>query len=280
MTKVQGIPRSFDAKIMAMIRLIGLGLVVLLASGNTVGADLVPAAYPIRTSLARQFHDYQIIGDSLKPAAVLAAWLPEHDPGRTIGGLGAEHERITPRNWRYRRTTYELLFPSGSILGGAVYQLALFTGDLDASVSRERFKKGAQGFHYSMEQILAWANTHARDRFIEPRRQDDGLLTWLVLDGVIKMNGGKFFDTGRVRHVLGACASTSRSLNLNLNHERWHVFWDEDLKFRATYYSKWEALTRDEQKTVYQSLGGYSLKHETAAIEEWAVRQQETAPIW
>ena len=279
--KIGGFHGGVDARIMTALRCIGLWLVLLMIPWNCVEADLVPEVCRAGISLTDQFQRYRVIGESPEQAVVVNASLPESGPGpgRNLAGrLG--HYSYQAGGWRFRRTTYELLFPNRADLSETIYQLAIFSGDLDAGISKERFQNGAQGFHYSMDQILDWANSRPRNRFLMAHPGEDRLLLCLLLDGVIKITDGRFYASGRVRHVLGAAPGIRRSLALNLNHERWHILWDEDLKFRARYVSKWEALTTEKQKAVYDSLNGYGLDNEMSVIEEWAVRQQESSSLW
>ena len=279
---MQGIRLSVGVKMISMMRLIGLILFAVTAPAGIIHADMVPDNYQARSHLAGQFQKYRAIGNSPMNSSVLESWPSEPGPcpGWGIGVAESGNDKNTCETWRYRRTTYEFIFPSRLSIARAVYQLALFTGDLDSSISMLRFEKGAQGFHYSLTQITEWANNHAADRFLDASRHEDALLICLILDGVVKRSDGIFYDTGRVKHVLGASPGITRSLALNLNHERLHVLWDEDLKFRATYVSRWEALTRNEQKAVYETLSGYGLDNEMGIIEEWAVRQCEADSIW
>lgn len=205
----------------------------------------------------------------------------ENCPGYIVSGAWNEKpERLFCTPWPYRHVTYEIFYPDSQALGRAIYGMALFTKDLDPSVTLERFEKGAGGFRYSMEQITAWANAVLDNRQPMYTQEEQIFMDKLVQDRLMLKVNGRYVSLGVVRHVLGAAPKVKRSLALNLTHERTHVIWEEDPQFRNTWIKKWQALTPEEKQAVYKDLKGYNQEKESEIIKEWAVRLNEETPLW
>ena len=196
-------------------------------------------------------------------------------PGWITGNWAEPPQDLFCQKWPYRRDTYEIFFSEKKEIARAIYGLALFTKDLDRSVTLERFERGAGGFHYSIGQMTSWANAVLQG--VQPLYTDEekALLDKLVADYVLVRVNGRYVSIGLVAHVLGVAPQKKRSLSLNLNHERLHVLWDENSKFRETAIQKWRGMTDTEKQAVYKKLKGYNPENEMQIIEEWAVRQHE-----
>ena len=160
-----------------------------------------------------------------------------------------------------------------------IYGLALFTGDLDKSVTLDRFKKGAQGFHYSVEQISQWANSCLSNANPFYTQAEKTFFEYLKRDGVICKQGAQYYPCGQIKHVLGAAQGLKRDFKANLNHECVHVVWDQKAEFRNYWQKKWGLLSEEEKKQVYGKLKGYNPENTLQIIEEWAVYENENKPI-
>ncbi|MBF0529054.1 MAG: hypothetical protein HQK55_07255 [Deltaproteobacteria bacterium] len=205
----------------------------------------------------------------------------EKFPGWIVNGEWAEKpDTLYYESWPYRKITYEIFYPTKQTLGRAVYGLALFTKDLDPSVTLERFEQGAGGFRYAVVQIVSWANAVLDKQQAIRTAEEQALMDKLIQDHIILKVNGRFVSLGLVKHVLGAAPKQKRSLTLNLNHERTHVLWDEEPQFKNTWVKKWQTLSAGEKEAVYSSLKGYNTANEMEIINEWAVRQNEQAPPW
>ncbi len=204
---------------------------------------------------------------------------PDEYPGWIAGDWSERPEALFREAWVHRSTTCEILFPSQKEIAHTIYGLALFTKDLDRAVTLERFSKGAMGFHYSIKQIIEWATAVTTEDWEIRTREEEILLTYLISEGIlVKKNGG--FVAGRgIKHIVGAAAGNKRNLPLNLKHERLHVLWDENLRFKVKWVSKWEALNEDQRAAVFEKLKGYNREDEMLIIEEWAVRQNEARSL-
>jgi len=200
-------------------------------------------------------------------------------PGWIIGKWKSRQDDLFFHNWRYRKITYEILFPSKSSLAELIYSLACYTKDLDESVSLERFKRGAQGFHYSVEQLVQWANSLVKNQESLSKIDDRILLQKLLDDQVLVKSTNGYKDTGKILHLIGAAPGKKRGLALNLNHERWHIIWDEDIEFRELCLRKWQNLPNDQKSAVFRSFPGYNHANKMLIIEEWAVKEKERIPI-
>lgn len=180
--------------------------------------------------------------------------------------------------WTYRQVTYEIYYDSSAALARSIYSIALLQEDVSSEMTLERFEKGVQGFHYSMEQIMEWARMVIADRSLVRTNSEQLMLDWLLADGIIAIKDGKAVDTGRVRHVLGAAPGKKRGFLLNLRHERLHAYWDENPDFSARAHAAWAKLDVAGREEVYAKLKGYSRENEAQIIEEWAVFEAENLP--
>jgi|APSaa5957512622_1039677.scaffolds.fasta_scaffold16762_1 hypothetical protein len=200
-------------------------------------------------------------------------------PGWIAGEWTLKTRTLFFNNWPYRKSTYEILFPSKSRLAELIYSLACFTKDLDKSISLARFKRGAQGFHYSVDQLVLWANSFIKHQESPSGTDAKSLLEKLSNDQILVQSINGYESTGKILHIIGAAPGKKRSLELNLNHERWHVKWDEDVRFRELSLRKWQALPTAEKNNVFRSFPGYNHERKMQIIEEWAVKGQERNPI-
>ena len=200
-------------------------------------------------------------------------------PGWMAGQWETPPDALLRSPWPYRSQVYEVLFPDRALLGRTIYGLAIYAGDVDGTMDRERFEGGVQGFHYSLDQVIGWANETLwnRKQFL-PEEKD--LLNHLVQDGVLVKQGGLFAQAGNIKHILGAAPGRRRTIDLNLTHERIHVLWELDPDFRARLTQRWQSLTEEEKEAVYSRLSGYNRENTVLIIEEWAVRETEANPPW
>ena len=176
-----------------------------------------------------------------------------------------------------RPLTYEILFPQQRMLGLAVFSLALHAGDVPKDTNPQRFYKGVQGFHYSVEQVCAWRATLPHALAPLPPEAVEGAL-WLARmleqDQVIHKVADSWQGRGNVLHVLGAARGEKRTLARNLRHERLHTLWDEDEDMRKEARAAWETLSPPEQQKAVHALKGYAADA-ALLLEEWAVRRLE-----
>ena len=201
-------------------------------------------------------------------------------PGWIVGKCKINPDGLFFENWRYRNTTYEIYFFTKAKLAQMIYDLAIFSKDLDKSVSLARFKKGAQGFHYSTEQVVTWANVLSERQQNIASADAKAFLEKLHNDKVLFKSEGSYSATGRIQHIIGAAPGKKRRLALNLNHERWHVMWDENSQFRELYLGKWQSLSDSQKKTLLQGFIGYNQEREMQIVEEWAVKKNERVSLW
>ena len=229
--------------------------------------------------IERLYKKYQSVLDQYKAPSPPAAVRDAECPGWIVGDWAEPPKELFCQKWPYRRTTYEIYFSEKKEIARSIYGLALFTKDLDPSVTLERFERGAGGFHYSIGQITSWANAVLQG--VQPTYTDEEktLLEKLVADYILIRINGRYVSIGLAAHVLGVAPQTKRSLSLNLNHERLHVMWDENPKFREGAIAKWRTMSETEKQAVYSSLKGYNPENEMQIIEEWAVRQHENIPV-
>ena len=200
--------------------------------------------------------------------------------GKIIGPWSVQPEKLYFEDWPHRSETYEILSGSRAELASLIYGLALYTKDLDKSVSIQRFEKGAMGFHYSIDQVVDWANAIQDGKFGFKSPGEIVFLNGLVQDQVLKMDNDKWSSTEKVAHIIGATAGKRRGLSLNLTHERVHVLWDEDPNFREDITKKWNALALERQKEIIASFKGYDQTNIPQMIEEWGVKKFEKNPPW
>ncbi|WP_139786830.1 hypothetical protein [Desulfamplus magnetovallimortis] len=200
-------------------------------------------------------------------------------PGSILGQWDSAPKSLFFHNWKYRQETYEMLFATKADLAESIYSIALHTKDLDSTVSLSRFKRGAQGFHYSISQVVSWANSFARIPQKSHFAGSERFLSLLIEEKIVIRFSERFRAFGKVSHIIGAAPGIRRSLEKNLNHERWHVTWDHDVLFKNFYISKWCALSESEKESITKSFTGYNQDFESQIIEEWAVKQNEKNPI-
>jgi hypothetical protein len=200
--------------------------------------------------------------------------------GRIIGEWTEKPERMFFANWPYRGITYEMYFAQKKELGRKIYGLALFTKDIDRSINLEKFEKGAQGFHYSISQVVNWANAVLQGELQFNTNEEFILLYQLMEDEAISLVSGNWASTGRIKHILGVTPGRKRSLKLNLNHERIHVIWDEDPAFREKHTTRWNKLPESKQDEILKDFKNYDQTNINQIIEEWAVRQNESSVSW
>lgn len=194
-------------------------------------------------------------------------------PGRLLGQAGPEIEKAWAEAWAYRARTYEIYHHDARRLASLAYALARHSGDIDGSMSPERFVAGVKGFHYQISQVCDWLNDLTSGRSADPALDELVLAGLLLEDRVLLIKGGRFVPAGPVRHVLGAAPGQKRSFADNLQHERRHILWDEDAGFREKGLKDWEALSSEEKERVRRQLPQYPA--EAQLIEEWAVGQAE-----
>jgi hypothetical protein len=200
-------------------------------------------------------------------------------PGRRVGEDAAFAVFMRESAWKYRAVTYELYFASSAVLARSVYGLAIQSGDVDKTMPLDRFEKGVRGFHYSVAQVCAWIDAVFADDRAVHTDEERRLIRWLLDDGVVKIVDGKeAVPGGTVSHILGAAPGRKRSFEINLRHERLHVFWDEDAVFSSEYRQKWDAMSAGEKQKVQKSLSAYSQSNEAQLMEEWAISQAENLP--
>lgn len=198
-------------------------------------------------------------------------------PGRLLRGAQTGAAAFS-HAWKYRKTTYELHFDSRQALGRTVYDLALHSGDIPPSVSRERVEAGVEGFHYDITQICAWLNDVFAGKRETPVRETLLFMGYLLQDQVVVLKAGRFIPGGKIGHILAAAEGKKRSLEENLNHERLHVFWDEDPTFVKQARKAWEALPESGREQERNRFKQYA-DNEELRLEEWAVREVQARRI-
>ena len=199
-------------------------------------------------------------------------------PGRVVGDSPALRDFAAKSHWAGREVSYELYFASAPELARGIYGLALDSGDVAPDMPLDRFERGAQGFHYSIDQVCHWANLALRGQMAWHAPEERKLLDRLLLDGAVNLENGTVVPGQRIRHILGAAEGTKRGFAANLAHERLHILWDEDSSFKIDAFARWQDLSRAEKEEAYASLPGYSKEKEDQIIEEWAVRRTEKMP--
>ncbi|THB68508.1 MAG: hypothetical protein D6E12_06450 [Desulfovibrio sp.] len=201
-------------------------------------------------------------------------------PGQILGEWDEPPLDLFQTPWPQRENTFEILAASSRDLARCIYGLALFTHDLDESISLERFERGAQGFHYSTDQIVDWANAVLSGEFPLYTTEELWFLGWLCEQNVLVVDEGDIASSGILGHILGASSGPHRSMALNLNHERLHVLWDESLPFNMEWHARWEELSDEQRQAVFEDLSGYDQDNIEGIIEEWSVRQNEAEAVW
>lgn len=191
-------------------------------------------------------------------------------PGRLLRNTKTAQATFTDP-WKYRRISYEVHFPDSHTLARTVYDLAIHAGDISPKVSRERVEAGVEGFHYSIQQICAWMNDVFNGKRESPISETFLFIGYLMQDNVVVLKDGHFVPSGKIKHVLAAADGKKRNLEENLQHERLHVFWDENPNFQKQARNKWASMTDSERKQEENKLKQYA-DNEELKIEEWAVR--------
>ena len=261
-------------------------LPVLILAALTAAALPALLAAPARAGLYPELWEryYQLYEEQENGGAEAEQGLSEPDealfPGRLAGDWDEEPQGLFHDAWPARAQTYEILAASSRDLARSIYGLALYTHDLDQSVDLARFEAGAQGFHYSMDQLVGWADAVLAGEFPLYTGEELQLLSWLLQDGALAVEEGRVASTGLVGHVLGAASGRNRSLELNLDHERLHVLWDESPAFKLEWQARWRDLSDAAREEVFAQLSGYDRENLEGIIEEWAVRQNEADATW
>ncbi len=196
-------------------------------------------------------------------------------PGRIIGDVLEEHKAYFTQAWKMRGLTYELYFASSTELAQSVYDLALFSKDIDESLAMKTFLNGVLGFHYTSEQVLDWAKSlYKKDM---PASEYPYLIRFMLEDKVLTLHDTGFQISPNIRHILAASAGKKRTFYSTLEHERLHVFWDEDTALREKQIAKWHALSDAEKSKIRKELHRYAQGNEAQLIEEWSVHSTESS---
>ncbi len=196
-------------------------------------------------------------------------------PGRIIGALPQEHQVHFTENWKMRGVTYELYFASSKELADSVFELAIFANDIDASFPKDKFLRGVLGFHYHKDQVLDWAKSlYKKGR---PANDYPYLIRLLLEDKILTLTPDGFQFSNDIHHVLAASAGKKRSFAATLEHERLHVFWDEDAELREKQIKKWHALSDEQKNQIKKDLHQYAKGNEAQLIEEWSVHSTENS---
>lgn len=266
------------------IGIIIMSLLLMFIIPGCASADLKPEPEEQPVDTGELFNKYWNMqqddaAGSAKKKSTPAAQQAEF-PGWIVGDWTQSPKSLFYEKWPYRIVTYEIYFASRSLVGRMIYGLAIHSGDLDPSVSLERFERGVGGFHYSTGQIVDWANAVLDGKQKTYTVEEEKFLSKLVSDRVMLKVNGRYTSIGTIRHILGVAPSKKRSIEINLSQERTHVMWDEDPEFRDFYIKKWKSLSNEEKEKVYAGLKGYNRDNEMQIIEEWAVYQNEKKQIW
>ena len=190
-----------------------------------------------------------------------------------IGRSGKAEQALFRQSWKYREITYESHFGSSVALASEIYSLAIHTGDITPDTPKDLFLRGVQGCHYSISQVLEWAN----DGRAAKSEEELGFIKRLEEDKVIAKDRGVYVAAGKVSHVLSAAAGKKRTFELNLNHERLHIRWDEDASFREQGKRGYEAREEQGRAEALKKLKRYNPKNRAQLIEEWAIYNAEKA---
>ncbi len=194
-------------------------------------------------------------------------------PGRIIGNLPAEHKAFFEQKWKMRAMSYELYFADSKQLAESVFELAIFAKDVDANFPKDKFLRGVLGFHYSKDQVLGFANSlFKKDLSINDYPY---LIRLLIEDRVLMLTADGFEFSDDIQHVLAASAGKKRTFAATLEHERLHVFWDEDAELREKQIKKWNALSEEQKNKIKKELHRYAKDNEAQLIEEWSVHSTE-----
>jgi len=197
-------------------------------------------------------------------------------PGIIKGGNPyGEGESAFNYKWKYRSETYEMHFDSPSNLAASIFNLAIFSGDIEKSFPKDVFVKGVQGFHYSLDQICNWLNDPSTN--VEKLSDEELAFIGTIIADKLIVSEAQKYKKGReeINHILGASPGKKRSFDSNLRHERLHVFWDNDPSFREIWINKWNNLSPDEQQIIFKKMKKYYQKNVDQIIVEWAIKENE-----
>lgn len=195
-------------------------------------------------------------------------------PGRLLGQANPARTTLFQNNWGQRTNTYELHYEEPTQLSRTVYGLALHARDVDNTLPQEKFINKVLGYHYSIDQVCAWANALLNNEH-KTNLDDNILLGMLLMDKVLVLNQGRFEPGGTVKHILAAAPGKKRSFADNLRHERLHVLWDEDPIFKQAMLKLWEELPEQKKTEAKAGLNKFAKDNERQLIEEWAIKQAE-----
>lgn len=197
-------------------------------------------------------------------------------PGKIIGTNNVCSNKIKSfnHNWEFREFTYEIYYENPVQLAKAIYSLALHAKDIDVTLPVEKFYSGVLGFHYSVKQVCDWINNLLKNKNTFSK-EESALIGILLSDNVIRIENGKFTQTGKIEHILGAAPGKKRTFYFNLRHERLHVIWDKDSTFKNKSLKIWSNMTEDDKNKIRMNLKKYNQKNESQIIEEWAIKQAE-----
>ncbi len=218
------------------------------------------------TALKLLFEEYSKLADEQMQSV-------QGFPGRIIGDLPAEYKAYFSQKWKMRSVSYELYFADSRQLAESVFELAIFANDVDADFPKDRFLRGVLGFHYSSNQVLDFANSLYKKGLLA--NDYPYLIRLLLEDKVLLLTAEGFKFSDDIRHVLAASAGKKRTFASTLEHERLHVFWDEDDELREKQIKKWNALSDEQKSKIKKELHQYAKNNEAQFIEEWSVHSTE-----
>ena len=203
-------------------------------------------------------------------------------PGRIFGEETAdgpgERLRAFSWAWRDRAGSYELHNANSRDLARAAKGLAQHSGDIEPRMTLSRLSAVAQSYHYSMEQVCAWLNDAFAGRFKALSQEELVLVGFLVQDGALRVENGRFVPAGLITHILAAAPGKRRDFAESLEHERLHVFWNQSVLFRNAAGQRWRALSESESARVREEFAPYAAD-EARLIEEWAIREAEAGRL-
>ncbi|WP_202108424.1 hypothetical protein [Succinivibrio dextrinosolvens] len=202
-------------------------------------------------------------------------------PGRIFGTVQVNSkESDFNYPWKYRDICYEIHYENSQELARAIYSLAVFTHDVDSDFPRDKFVKNVLGCHYSLSEVVNWIN-YSIGMNIDFNKATVRFINALVEDGVIKKEQGIFIknSSSKVQNFVAASAGKNRPFDVNLRHERLHVFWDLDEGFFNSYTAKWKSLKGKELEKAKEIVKNYAQDNEKLLIEEWAIKLAENGEI-
>lgn len=197
-------------------------------------------------------------------------------PGAFIDFTDKEVSKLFYQNWPYRSICFEIFYGESRRLAHAVYDLAIYVGDVKPDMPLDKFEAGVKGFRYDASQVVDWANSVKRAGKSFNTPEETELLNLLVSNGVLLFSGEQYKPVGKIIHIIGASQGAKRPLSLNLNHERLHVVWSMDEGLRNQFTEKWKLMDSEQRKQALDKLKIYNEEDENKLINEWAVRQLES----